>query len=485
MPINGKYEINTYLTSGADGLLYTGKYDDNDCVVKELSFDPNEDIPPRIMNEINILMNLKHNNIIYLHGIVQDIENGKILLFFENGGTTIYNYFMLDTENFDKFIVDSNLKEKRDIAITQLKEVLYFVHELNYVHGDLSLKNILIDNNSTIKLIDFATTTKSHRYQKILQNNMKPTSYINPPELLNGNENIKDGRCVDIFALGCVLYFILFGIPLFYGVNEDGQMMSIEERLSKNSDNMFKLLKGHELNDKINSVQIKSMIQLNHLKRPSMRIILNRDDDVKKNDYNNKPNNITITEKIKLVNIMLENENVTAEVIILTLNNATKLNEYNIVKGIILYWISINLVENCSVNCNYIKNILYKNAYNNLNDVDEISTRELIKKKYNLMEELEFKIDDPTVYDYLNDINLNTKKAIIMTVLLLTVFTTTTININMLETVINNHKFNRTTNEEIINMIMLNKYNNDVFEYNYTVVERIYEKLKNIVKKEK
>ena len=88
------------------------------------------------------------------------------------------------------------------------------MHENNIIHRDLKLENILIDtSNLNIKLIDFGFAIKISNQKKLTIFCGTP-SYM-CPEIVKKIEYF--GKPADIWALGILLYVMLYGKFPFRG----------------------------------------------------------------------------------------------------------------------------------------------------------------------------------------------------------------------------------------------------------------------------
>jgi serine/threonine-protein kinase len=89
--------------------------------------------------------------------------------------------------------------------------------QLEIIHRDVSLENILVSYSGQVKLVDFgiakARTMESYTRTGVLKGKYE---YL-PPEVLEGEQ--LDHR-VDVYALGVVLYLLLLGRAPFVGHNE-------------------------------------------------------------------------------------------------------------------------------------------------------------------------------------------------------------------------------------------------------------------------
>lgn len=112
--------------------------------------------------------------------------------------------------------------------IAQVANGLQHAHEMGLVHRDIKPANCLVDQHSTVKLLDLGLAKLTEDDQASLtmaneENVLGTADYLAPEQALNSHE--ADSRS-DIYSLGCTLYFLLTGSPPF----PEG---SISERLLK------------------------------------------------------------------------------------------------------------------------------------------------------------------------------------------------------------------------------------------------------------
>lgn len=94
----------------------------------------------------------------------------------------------------------------------QILNGIEFLHsKAGVAHLDLKLENILIANNYSLKLCDFGFFEELK--SKVCKNR-GTHGYRAPETYLESNEGY-DGAKADIFALGVILFIMLFGVPPF------------------------------------------------------------------------------------------------------------------------------------------------------------------------------------------------------------------------------------------------------------------------------
>ncbi|KAL4466461.1 hypothetical protein ABPG73_019079 [Tetrahymena malaccensis] len=153
-------------------------------------------------NEIDILRNLDHPNIIKIYEFYKDSNYFYIVSELCTGG-----------ELFDKIIEEKSFDEyKACNIIKQVLQAVNYCHSNKIVHRDLKPENLLYDNDTssqTLKVIDFGTSRYYDPQNKLTQR--LGTPYYIAPEVLKKEYNEK----CDIWSCGVILYILLCGYPPF------------------------------------------------------------------------------------------------------------------------------------------------------------------------------------------------------------------------------------------------------------------------------
>ena len=96
--------------------------------------------------------------------------------------------------------------------------------EHNIIHCDMKPENILLrkSNKSGIKVIDFGSGTfEAEQFYTYIQ-----SRFYRAPEIMLG---IKYSPAIDMWSLGCILYELYVGFPIFAGEDEKEQIKCIME----------------------------------------------------------------------------------------------------------------------------------------------------------------------------------------------------------------------------------------------------------------
>ena len=159
----------------------------------------------RVSREIKILKIVRHPSIIQLYQIIETPTKFYLIMEYANGG-----------ELFDYIVSHGKVRETQACKIfQQLLTGLEYLHSMGIAHRDLKPENLLIDQDFTIKIVDFG-----------LSNTFKPgetlkTACGSPcyaaPEMIAGKRY--NGAKADIWSSGVVLFALLCGYLPFEDPN--------------------------------------------------------------------------------------------------------------------------------------------------------------------------------------------------------------------------------------------------------------------------
>ncbi len=205
----GKYVVRRLLGQGGMGRVYHA-YDPllgRDVAIKvlrpDLAQDP--DGKERFVREAQAAAHLRHPNIVTIHDLGE--ESGVPYIVME----------YLEGEDLDDLIrrrAPLSVLEKLDI-IRQVCNALGYAHARGIVHRDIKPSNIRLLEGRLPKVMDFGIAKMGATH--LTQTGMTVgTPHYMAPEQVRGERARIDGR-TDVFALGVVLYELLFGQRPFEG----------------------------------------------------------------------------------------------------------------------------------------------------------------------------------------------------------------------------------------------------------------------------
>jgi len=158
----------------------------------------------RLNQEIDIMTQMDHPNIVRMYETYQDTKNVYIIMELLTGG-----------ELFDRITEMGCFTE--DDARNLMKQIagaIFYCHNASIMHRDLKPENFIMQNkkpDSPLKVIDFglAATFKSGDRKATKAG----TPYYVAPNVLASDYNEK----CDVWSMGVIQYILLCGFPPFWG----------------------------------------------------------------------------------------------------------------------------------------------------------------------------------------------------------------------------------------------------------------------------
>ncbi len=213
----GRYVIAERVGRGGMGALYRGTDPvlDREVAIKVMhaDFSGDENARPRFFREARAAAKLQHRNIV------------TIFEFDEEDGVPYIVMEFLRGRNLSARMSAPPalaLEEKLDI-VDQLCTGLSFAHLQGVVHRDVKPANVWVQDDGTVKLLDFGIAKVSSSTMTIGSDIMGSAPYM-APEQVEGQQ--VDGRA-DIFSAGAILYELLSGRRPFLGDSATAVMMQI------------------------------------------------------------------------------------------------------------------------------------------------------------------------------------------------------------------------------------------------------------------
>ena len=169
----------------------------------------------RFRQEARLMANLQHPGIASLHGMFQH-EDTYVICMEYVPGTSLKNLIsMIGPVPFPRTL---NI-------LTQILEVLKYIHAQGVVHRDIKPSNIMIDvtHNDAIKLMDFGIAKAVADHTGTRTGSQLGTLYYMSPEQIQDSSKV-DKR-TDIYSLGITLFEMLSGrVPFLEDTSSDYQI---------------------------------------------------------------------------------------------------------------------------------------------------------------------------------------------------------------------------------------------------------------------
>lgn len=211
----GRYEILEQLGKGAMGVVYLARDPLIGRLVALKAFHAgyamgDEDLEQfrlRFIREAQSAGILSHPNIVTIHDVVEESEEGVTFIAMEYvQGTTLKEILQRGEPLELEFVAD---------VMDQVADALDYAHQKGVVHRDIKPANIILTADGRIKITDFGIA-RVNTSNLTLDGQLLGTPNYMAPEQILGEE--VDHRA-DVFSLGIVLYEMLTRQKPFQGEN--------------------------------------------------------------------------------------------------------------------------------------------------------------------------------------------------------------------------------------------------------------------------
>jgi tRNA A-37 threonylcarbamoyl transferase component Bud32 len=201
------FVLEAYLGSGGAGKVYRAWWKSRNRLVAlkmlRKSYWRQPGAGELFYREAEILVGLRHENIVNVHGI----------------GCTPRGGCFLALDLIDGGDLGQRIKSPVSIAqaidwTAQAAEGLAFAHGRGVVHRDLKPSNLLLDRCGRVLIADFGLALVLSARCSVAGNLVGTVAYMAPEQLVDGR---RVGPAADVFGLGAVLHALLVGQPPYEG----------------------------------------------------------------------------------------------------------------------------------------------------------------------------------------------------------------------------------------------------------------------------
>lgn len=204
------YEITDVIGKGAYSIVFGGvdKRTGQKVAIKKIkaSIFDDEINTKRILREITILRQVKHEEVIQMLDIVPPRTRADF--------NEYYIVFGRMRTDLQRLIHSSTKLQPQHITYLgyQIFRALKYLHSVDVVHRDLTPSNILVSQQCQIKICDFGLSRKTQKNTPMTKHVV--TRWYRAPEIMCWDEYNKP---VDLWAAACILTELYIRRPLFPG----------------------------------------------------------------------------------------------------------------------------------------------------------------------------------------------------------------------------------------------------------------------------
>src|ERR1044071_6695766 len=206
--LNDRFELEQAIGAGGMGTVFRARDSlSGETVALKIISDGQSHLAERFAREVKVLAELSHP------GIVRYIAHGVT-----SAGNLFLAMEWVDGEILKTRLERGPLSPGESVTLaTRVAEALGVAHARGIVHRDLKPSNLILPRGRVdlVKVLDFGIAQREGRTQLTRTGMMLGTAGYMAPEQTRTGEPV-DARA-DVFALGCVLFQCLTGVPAFDG----------------------------------------------------------------------------------------------------------------------------------------------------------------------------------------------------------------------------------------------------------------------------
>ena len=268
------FNVNRILGQGGQGTVYKGMLIDGTTVAVKKSKVIDEGRLEEFVNEVVILSQINHRNVVKLLGCCLEIEVPLLVYeFIPNGTLSQYLY-----DQNEEFTATWDMRLR---IATEVAGALFYLHSAASTpiyHRDIKTTNILLDDKYRAKVADFGTSRSITLDQTHLTTVVKGTFGYLDPEYFQSSQFTEKS---DVYSFGVVLVELLTGEKAISCTRiEENRSLATYFIHSMEENNLFDIIDARVMKDAKQEEIIaianlaKMCLNLEGKKRPTMKEVV-------------------------------------------------------------------------------------------------------------------------------------------------------------------------------------------------------------------
>eukprot|EP00941_MAST-03F_sp_MAST-3F-sp1_P005057 g5057.t1 len=255
------YERLNKIQEGTYGVVYRARDKASGDIValKQVKMGKNVDregFPITALREINVLLALRHRNIVRVREMVVGSHIDKVYM--------VMDYMEHDLKTLLDEMPTPFSQSEVKCLLRQLLSAVAYMHKNWYIHRDLKTSNLLFSCEGILTVCDFGLARKYGEPLRAYTQTVV-TLWYRSPELLLGATTYSTE--IDMWSVGCIFMELLTQKPLFTGTTEILQLEQIYKTLGSPTKKSWPTLE---------TLPLANQFRFNHYPKGKLREMLPR-----------------------------------------------------------------------------------------------------------------------------------------------------------------------------------------------------------------